>query len=225
MAWEAEREAVARTARRMADLGLAVGVEGNVSLRVPLDKDGRTWGLAITPRAKDYASLTAEQVVVLDANLDPLEGSLLPSSEALLHREVYQARPDVGAVVHTHSPWATALAVAGRELLPILDETALLVGGPVRVAGYAFSGSEELARNAVDALGDRGAVLLRHHGVLAVGPDLRTALDTALAVERSAQVYILARLLGDVPSLPPEGLALALEVYRMRRLSPPREPS
>lgn len=215
MPWEAEREAVARTARRMADLGLALGVEGNVSLRIPLG-EGR-WGMAITPRGKDYGTLTGAQVVVVDADLEPLEGDLLPSSEALLHREVYRARPDVGAVVHTHSPHATALAVLGREIPPILDEVALLVGGAVPVADYAFSGSEELARHAVQALKDRGAVLLRHHGAVAVGPDLRHALDTALAVERCAQVYLLAHRLGEVPPLPPEGLALAQEVYRMQR--------
>ncbi|MBI3953886.1 MAG: class II aldolase/adducin family protein, partial [Chloroflexi bacterium] len=192
--------------------GLVVGSAGNVSRRLE-PWEGRPL-LAITPRSKDYQRLTLQQVQVVDFEGEPVEGELVPSAETMLHVAVYRARPDVGAVMHTHSTYASALAVAGLPLPPVLDELVIATGGPVAVAEYGFSGTEELAERAVRALGQRNAVLLRNHGVLGAGADLREALAVCELVERAAQVYILARLLGSAPPLPAEVVELEQGLFR-----------
>jgi L-fuculose-phosphate aldolase len=130
---------------------------------------------------------------------------------------VYRARPDVGAVIHTHSKHASAFAVAGEAIPCILDEQVVSLGGAVEVAQYAPSASEQLAKNAVFAMADRAAVLLRHHGALAVGRNLEEAVAAAELTERIAEVALLARSLGSAPVLPPEVVTAEQKVYRMMR--------
>jgi L-fuculose-phosphate aldolase len=137
-----------------------------------------------------------------------------------MHLAVYRRRPDVGAVVHTHSPWATTWAVLGREI-PAVHYVIASVGHRVRVAPYATFGSGELAGLAAETLGADNAVLLANHGVLAVGPDLDGALDNAVRVEFLAEVYWKACQIGEPVILPDE------EIDRVRELiaAMPRDPA
>jgi L-fuculose-phosphate aldolase len=149
--------------------------------------------------------------------MEPVYGDGIPSSESLAHVAAYRARPDVGAVIHTHSTHASAFAVAGRAIPAILDEQVISLGGSVEVAAYGASASEELASNAVGALGERAAVLLRHHGVLGVGTDLDEAVAVVELVERVATIYTLAASLGDVRGLPDDVVRSEQQVYRMMK--------
>jgi L-fuculose-phosphate aldolase len=141
----------------------------------------------------------------------------VPSSESLAHMAVYRARPDVGAVIHTHSVYASSFAVAGQPIPCVLDEQVVLLGGAVTVAEYAASASQQLADNAVAALGDRAAVLLSHHGVLGVGSDLDEAVGVVELVERVAQVRLLSIQLGGAHELHAAVVGAEQQVYRMMK--------
>lgn len=213
--WLAERAAVAETARQMAGIGLVSGSSGNVSVRI--DRPGTPPRLAITPAGKSYGDLKPADIVVCDYELETIEDDLVPSSESLLHVGVYVRRPDVGAIVHTHSLYSSVMAVTGREVPLIVDEMAVVLGGPVRVSDYAFPGTQELADNVCDALVDRAAAIIRNHGAVGVGATLRDALNACILTERVAQIYIYASLLGNVTTPPPEALEREQAIYQMRR--------
>ena len=216
--WQEERRAVLEAARRMAALGLVVGTSGNVSVRVDANSDEREL-MAITPSGIEYDILNTEDILVTDMDIEPVEGDGVPSSEAMLHAEIYRHRADVGAVMHTHSAFATAVAVAGLDIPPIIDEMVLTVGGEVKVAEYAFPSSEALAANVREALGGRNAALVRNHGVVGVGADLREALKVCELVEHAAQVFVYARMLGGTTSLPSDVLEAEMALFEMRRKS------
>lgn len=194
---ELERELVARCAPRLVRDGLVVGTAGNISVR-------SATLIAITPAATDYGRLTAADVVVVDADGTIVDGDLPPSSELPMHLAVYAAT-DAGAVVHTHSPFATALATAGLELPPI-HYLAGGLGGRVRLAPYATFGTPLLAASVVTALRGRTAVLLEQHGALTVGGTLEQAYGRALDLEWLAALYVRARALAPLRELTPEEL-------------------
>ena len=146
---EARQEVVA-AALQLAAWGLVAGASGNVSLRLP--SAGTRELLAITPTQRPYDQLTAEDIVIVDFHGESVESQLPPSSETLMHVAAYRARPDVRAVVHSHSLFATVAAVRGCEIPPIIDEVVVTVGGPVKVSRYALPGTQELAEAAVSAL-------------------------------------------------------------------------
>ncbi|MBM4406346.1 MAG: class II aldolase/adducin family protein [Chloroflexi bacterium] len=209
--WQKEREAVAEASREIARKGLVSGSAGNVSMRV-----GERL-LAITPSRKRYDQLTAQQIQVIDFDGEPVIGDQVPSVESLMHVAAYQRRADVNAVVHTHSLYAGVLAVAHMELPPLLDEMVTSIGGEVKVTAYAFPSTEELAHNAAAALADRNAILLANHGAVGIGADLHEALSICELVERAAQIYVLAKLLGKVHLLPDEIVATEKELFKMMR--------
>jgi L-fuculose-phosphate aldolase len=211
MLYREERELVCETAKRMWKAGLVVGSAGNVSVRAP---DPNRW--VITPSSIAYDELTADQVVVVDEESDLVEGERAPSFETPIHLAIYRARPDVGAVVHTHSRHATTMALLRRPIPPVLDEMVVYLGGPVEVAHYGTSGSDALAANVVTALGDRSAVLLAAHGVLTTGKDLRKAYKNAELVEHVAQIVLAASALGgELAPLPDDVLEAEKEMYEI----------
>jgi L-fuculose-phosphate aldolase len=174
------------TARELLRLGLVAGSSGNVSAR-----EGRL--VHITPAGLPYPEMTADDVVTLDLAGAVVDGAREPSSERRVHLAVYAARPDAGALVHTHSVHATAWSFLGEALAPGTEELQHAVGGAVPTAPYHPTGSEAIAAAAVEALADRGAVLLGRHGVLALGESPARALRVAVAVERAAQMAWLLR--------------------------------
>jgi L-fuculose-phosphate aldolase len=192
MRLEAERIAVVETARQMAARQLVVNTSGNVSVRAG------AW-LAITPSAMPYELMRAEDVCLVDiATGAPEPGSLMPSSELPLHLAVYRDT-GAGAVVHTHSHFATVLSTLA-DSLPAIHYDIVDLGPDVPVAPYATFGSAELAAATSRYLRDRNAVLMRNHGVTTVAHDLPRALARAFTVEWIASVYWHARVLGE-PSL------------------------
>jgi len=163
--------------------GINHGSSGNASVRV-------RGGMLVTASALSYEAMEPDDVVFVDDARQP-HGRRRPSSEWPFHAAIYEARPEVRAVVHLHSPAATALATLRRGI-PAFHYMVALAGGPIRCSPYALFGSEALARYAVEALRDRTAALLGNHGQIAVGPDLTTALDLAHEVEVLADQYLRA---------------------------------
>ena len=215
MKWQSERTAVVQAAQQLLRLGLVAATSGNVSMR--LEGDEKEGLIAVTPAGTDYQTMTPEDIVVVDYDVDVIEGDTVPSSESLTHVAVYKARSDISAVIHTHSIYASVLAVAGVPLPPILDELVAYLGGPVEVAEYGFPSTEDLGEKAIQAMGERNAVFIRNHGVLAAGRDMPDALRACELVERAAQIYIQARALGSVRTLPSEVVETEINIFRMRQ--------
>lgn len=193
---EAMRE-VLTTGQEMARRGLVSGTAGNCSARIP-DSDI----VVITPTSLEYELMLFEDICVLNLEGEHVEGRLKPSIEIVMHLAIYNARPDVFGIVHTHQTMGTAVAVAGKSIPPILEEQAFKLYGAVEVADYGPPGTQELAERTVQALGHRNACLLAHHGVVAVGPKLKDALLHAEIVERAAEIFIMSHLVGGPKIVP-----------------------
>jgi len=189
-----QRAAVARACRELLASGLLRGTSGNISVRDPT-----SGAIAVTPTGLPYPGLRDVDVPVLAADGRQLAGDLQPTSEVALHLGIYRARSDVGAIVHTHSMFATTFAVLGEQIPPVHYLIAR-AGEAVSVAPYARYGTAELADACVRTLGASSAVLLANHGVVAVGADLNAAMAVAEAVEFTAELAWRARQLG-VPRL------------------------
>lgn len=190
---------IIEAAQALDRLGFMPSKSGNLSFRT-----GK--GFTITPAGLPYDALTEGDLVKLDHGGAVLGGHRKPSSEWRLHQAIYAARPDAMAVVHTHSPRATALACARRDIPPFHYMIALAGGDDIRCARYATFGTPELAEAAVEALAGRRACLLANHGVVAVGQDIRAATTLAREVENLAGQYLdmLAARIEPVPLTPAE---------------------
>lgn len=203
-----ERKEVLAIAREIYEEKLVPGTWGNVSQRI--NNEPR---LLITPSGMDYLTMTMEDIVLLDLDARVIEGERKPSVETLLHTEIYKQRPDVGAIVHVHSTFASAFAVAAKSIPVILEETAQVIGHAVQVAPYAPCGTAKLANQAIQCLGHGRAVLLANHGLVGVGQDLNAALKVCRIAEKTAMVCLYANSLGQVNELGAEEITLLREKF------------
>ncbi len=179
---------LARVARLLEDAGLNAGTSGNISVRLPD-------GLLVTPSAVPPHQIEASAMVELAVDGTPRSPGV-PTSEWRIHSTVYRAFPQAGAIVHTHSTYATALASL-REDLPAFHYQVAKAGGHViACSDYAPYGTQELCDAVIDALGDRTACLMANHGMLAYGPTLDKALSLAIEVESLCRQYMIARSVG-----------------------------
>ncbi|NMB62478.1 MAG: class II aldolase/adducin family protein [Chloroflexi bacterium] len=167
--------------------------------------------VVITPSGMQFSCLTPEDLIVLDLQGNIVDGKRKPSLDRIFHLAVYNARPDVNGIVHTHSPYATAYASMAKTILPLIMSLVITVGGNVDVAPFAFPGTEELGKVVVTGLADKNAVLMEQHGVLAVGKDLSRALAVAGTVENVAQIQAISESLGNVRPLDEETIRQGLE--------------
>ncbi len=204
---EALREALCAASRTLERVGLNCGTAGNLSVRV----DG---GLLVTPSGVKPEALTASVIVAmgLDGSLsDPRQQ---PSSEWRFHRDIYVARADAGAVVHVHSPYATALACQRRDIPGFHYMIAKAGGDSIRCSAYATFGTQALSDAALSALVDRRACLLANHGMIALGADLDRAVDLTREVEELAKQYALALSCGTPVLLSAAEMSAALERFK-----------
>lgn len=201
------RQALIAAARSLRENGLGAGAAGNLSVRVQQ-------GYLITPTGVDYEALEPEHIVAMDLRGNPAPGDLKPSSEWRFHQDVYLRRADAGAIVHTHSPWATALACARQDLPAFHYMVAGAGGRRIRCAEYGTFGTQALSERALAALEDRQACLLANHGVLALGAELAAAFKMAQLVEELARQYLLSRLAGAPALLDDEEMDLNLEKFK-----------
>lgn len=184
------REILITTARSLQKNQLGTGTAGNLSARIKQ-------GYLITPTGVDYEILTPADIVRMDLHGNRAEGDLKPSSEWQFHRDIYARRTDTNAIVHTHSPCATALACTRQDLPAFHYMVAGVGGSSIRCAEYATFGTQELSDHALVALGGRHACLLANHGVIALGKDVASAFKMAQLVEELAKQYLLSRMLGS----------------------------
>ena len=185
------RRAIIAITRSLDEAGLVPNKSGNVSCR-------SAGGFLITPAGVRYADLMPEQIVELSPDGSPDPAGPRPSSEWRMHEAIYALRPEAEAIVHTHSPHATALACAGRGI-PAFHYMIALAGGDIRCMPYATFGTAELAVTAVRGLEDRRATLLANHGVVALGASLRDAQAVAVEVENLARQYLALLAAGLEP--------------------------
>lgn len=192
------RERVIATALGMNAAGINRARAGNVSARWRADGFD---GFLITPTGVAYDRLSPDDIVAVARDGEP-RGRLLPSSEWRFHRDIYAARPDASAIVHTHAPFCTTLACLGRGIPAFHYMVAVAGGRDIRCAPYATFGSQALADAAVAALAGRRACLLANHGMIAIGADPDRALGLAIEVESLAEIYWRALQVGEPVPLP-----------------------
>ena len=200
------REQLLATARKLNELGLNQGTAGNASVR---EGDG----FLITPSGLPTDALTPHDMVRMDFNGKP-HGTRPPSSEWRFHRDILAARPEIGAVIHTHSMFATTLACLRREVPPFHYMIALAGGDNIRCAPYALFGSQALSDAALAALQDRRACLLANHGMIALGRDLAHALTVAAEVENLCEQYWRTLQAGGPVLLTPTEMGAAIEQFK-----------
>lgn len=208
-----ERARVAAAAGRLSEAGLVIGSAGNVSAR-----SGEL--VAVSPTGAGLADLEAEQVAVVDLDGAQHAGPLAPTSELELHLGIYR-RFDAGGVVHTHSPYATALACVLHEL-PVVHYALLALGGPVRVAPYATFGTPELAQATLTALEGRQAALMASHGAITHGGSVEQALEHARLLEWGAELYWRAAAIGTPHTLGAEEQRAVIDAVLARGYGRPR---
>ena len=201
------RTMVVSACRELTRRGLTHGTSGNVSVRCGARR------FFVSPSGMDYEILQADDVPLMDLN-GRWFGRCRPSSEWRFHRDILESRPDVGAIVHTHSPRATALACTGRGIPAFHYMIAVAGGRDIRCAPYYTFGTQELSDAALTALKDRKACLLANHGVIATGADLAIAVALAGEIENLALQYSLALTLGEVRILDDAEMSRVIEKFR-----------
>src|SRR4051812_43162856 len=204
--FDTEREALADACRTLASRGLVIGTAGNLSVRAG-DQ------VVVTPTGCTFEGVAPEDMSVVELDGEVVEGA--PTSELGLHLGVYRAMDWAGAVVHTHSPMATAVGCVVDELPPI-HYAMLALGGSVRVAPYATFGTDELHHHVLAALDGRTAALMRNHGTLNCAADVEAAIEGALLLEWACDLYWHAAQIGEPSVLTEEQLRdVAAQVQRL----------
>lgn len=203
--YDHRREIIAHCLK-MNSSGLNQGTSGNLSVR---------WaeGMLVTPSGIAYEALQPEDIVYMTLD-GRCEHPLAPSSEWRFHRDIYVAKPEVGAVVHAHPTHCTALAIRGMEI-PAVHYMIACAGGPsIRCAGYHTYGTAELSQAAIEALKDRTCCLLANHGMIATGANMAKAMWLAIEMETLARQYILSLQLGGPNILPDDEIARVVAKFR-----------
>ncbi|MEX0344755.1 MAG: class II aldolase/adducin family protein [Rhizobiaceae bacterium] len=189
MKYSSQRSEVINISRQMNDCGINQGTSGNVSTRVDD-------GFLVTGSGIAYDAMEPQHVVEVTLE-GGYFGEFLPSSEWRMHLDIYRTRPEAGAVVHVHSPYATALSCLGEDIPAFHYMIAVAGGDTIRCADYATFGTEALSVNMLVALADRTACLLANHGMICFAPDLKTALALAVEVETLCHQFVIARQAGE----------------------------
>lgn len=177
--------------KKLLDKNLVAGTSGNLSLRGQADE------IYITPSGMDYLEITEDDIVKINFVGEILEGDKKPSSEWMMHVEIYKNYPNYNAIVHTHSPIATAFAVSRKKIPLILIEMKPFLGGEIEVAPFKPSGSLELAKSLIPYLKKSNSCLLANHGVVSCGKNIESAFLSAEYVEDAAKIYYYSLNIGD----------------------------
>jgi L-fuculose-phosphate aldolase len=193
---QTSRQQLLDTSRRLVELGLNRGTAGNASVRIGDD-------ILITPSALPVSEMTTESMVRMDMKGSVLQGGK-PSSEWRFHRDILAARPEIGAVLHMHSTFATTIACLRKDVPAVHYHIAIAGGDSIRCTPYSVFGEQNLSDLALEALHDRKACLLGNHGMIALGKDLDEALSIALEVEYLCEIYWRSLQAGEPQILSPQ---------------------
>ena len=184
------------TARELCAKGFLSATGGNLSVRIPGED-----AFAITPSNYDYLKMVREDICILGSNLESMGGTRTPSVESGMHAAIYQARPDVGAILHTHQVYPSTLALIGKPIPALFDEQVRFLGRSVEIIPYAPSGTGELAGTvARHVRGGDNAFIMANHGALLFGIDMERAVHNAAVLEKCALAYLLTLCTGEEAS-------------------------
>ena len=214
MSYNDIRAAVIKASLDVQKKGLIRGTSGNISLR---SEDGKV--IAITPSSIPYEDLTPEMIPLVDSDGNIVEGDTKPSSELPMHLAVMRARPDVNAVVHTHSKFSTILSIIDEPLPVCTIPLIMYAPNPAPIMPFEFPGSQSLGESAVKGLGDRGsAVILAMHGLLTVGKTLDKALTCTEYIEEGAEIAVITKLAtGETRGIPQEKIKEMIQILMSGR--------
>jgi L-fuculose-phosphate aldolase len=208
------REEMLRIGRLMWERGYVAATDGNLSARLGSDR------LLVTASGQSKGFLSAGDVLLLDLEGRPAGGyrgrGQRPSSEILMHLEVYRQRPEVQAVIHAHPPLATAFSIAGISLARCVIPEVIVTLGGIPTTGYATPSTAEVPESIRQAIRQYDAIIMAHHGSLTIGSDLWEAYLRLEKVEHTAQITLAAHQLGRVGTLPPGAVAQLAEMRRRR---------
>ena len=208
--YDIEKKELLDICLEMIERSMVIGSSGNASVRV----DDH---VVITPSSVKYKEMKPEDMMVIDLEGDTVEGDRNPSTESPMHLKAYRNREDAGAVIHPHSIYTSALSILHKPLPMVIDEVVPKLGGEIRVASYSMPGTKALAKNAIEAMEDRSVVLLANHGALCIGKNLRKALDNAILLERTCQIYLIALQAGQPIELPADVVEEEADLWEMMR--------
>jgi ribulose-5-phosphate 4-epimerase/fuculose-1-phosphate aldolase len=186
--FEPAKQQIVAICRTLVDRGYLKATEGNISVRISDPP-----AFAITPSNYDYLKMMPEDICVLDYEMNALAGERKPSIESSMHAAVYQQRPDVQAIIHTHQPYASALALINAPIPALFDEQVRFLGRSVEIIPYAPSGTSFLKGNVKKKItSGNNAYILQNHGVLVLGGDPERAIHNMALLEKCALTYLLA---------------------------------
>jgi L-fuculose-phosphate aldolase len=200
------RSMVVNAGKRIVEKGLAAGTWGNVSARVDENY------MLITPSGMDYSCIRTDDIVMVNVHTLESKGKLNPSSEAPMHAAIYRIRPEINGIIHTHPQYGCTVAAARKEVPPILDDLAQLIGPSLRVADHAHPGSDKMVKVVTEALEGRNACLLANHGAVCLGRTLDEAFTVSMIVEKACKCYIDSMIIGGAVAFTEEE---ALEMHKM----------
>lgn len=195
MTVEEIQKLVCDAGKRLLAEGYVSGTWGNISFRI---NDST---MAITPSGREYETMEPENIVIVNYLDHSYEGELKPSSEFKLHTEIYRTRKNINAVIHTHQMNASTVAAARRNVPPILDDLAQIVGPSVRCADYASPNTKKIVRKTVKALRGRNAALMANHGAVCIGRDMNEAFVVCQVLEKACKAFIEAEFIGGAKSI------------------------
>ncbi len=203
--YDFERDKIIEASNEIISSSMTVGSWGNISMRTD---DGN---IVITPSGKNYKKLKKEDLVVTDINGNVISGKFKPSSERLMHYEIYKKRNDVNAIVHTHASYSSILSVINEDL-PVITEDVAMILGHVKVAKYAITGSMDLALNVASALDNSNAAIMANHGAVAVGSDMERAYTAAQVLEKSCKIFVFSKIIGKLNVIPEDDVKRLYEI-------------
>ncbi|EYE89202.1 aldolase [Fervidicella metallireducens AeB] len=197
---------IVKYGKKIKSANLVSGTWGNISIRHG-DK------IYITPCGIDYDNLLPEDIVTLNLEGKVIDGTKKPSTELNTHIELYKFREDINSIIHIHSIYATSIAAARKNIPAIVDDMAMIIGGEVPCAKYAFPGSKTIAQNIIEVIENKNAVLLSNHGAICLGRDIEEAFLVCEILEKSAQIYLFSTQIGIPKPLAMEEVEKMRDVY------------
>jgi len=192
---EDAKRLVSESGKILLEKGYVSGTWGNISCRI----DETT--MAITPSGQEYETMVPEDIVIVNYIDHSYSGEIKPSSEFKLHTEIYRTRSNINAVIHTHQMNASTVAAARREVPPILDDMAQIIGPSIRVAEYALPNTRKIVKTTMKALKGRYAALMANHGAVCIGRNMKETFTVCDVLEKACKAFIEAEFLGGAKGI------------------------
>lgn len=206
--FEKEKREIINTALALKENRLIALSGGNVSLKIDESH------ILVSPSGMDYVGMIEDDIIVMDADGIIVEGKRRPSVDTIALLYIYKNMPNVNAIIHTHQVYATAVGLIADELPAAVTTLANATLGPVKVAPYSSAASVNMGIETVENIGDKRAVILKHHGVITVGETLKQALYAAVYMEDAAKAYLVAKTAGNPAVMNDQQIEEAVEVFR-----------